>query len=208
MDGAELAEAMRAHPRGASLPMVMLTSMGHRDERPGMRHFTAFCTKPVKSAVLFTTLSSLFGSIEASDGVADRIRPGVDPSLHGIRVLVAEDNAVNQMVVQLSLDRLGHRPVVVANGIEAVQAVLTVGYDLVLMDVHMPQVDGLEATRRIRAALGGGGPYIAAVTANATVEDRARCLAAGMNDYLSKPFRLEELSGLLQRFALWRGAQG
>lgn len=209
MDGADLAEAMRAHPRGASLPMVMLTSMGHREARPGMRHFTAFLTKPVKSAVLFTTLSSLFGAIEETDAAAaDRIRSGVDPSLRGIRVLVAEDNAVNQLVVQLSLDRLGHRPVVVANGIEAVQAVLTVGYDLVLMDVHMPQVDGLEATRRIRAALGGGGPYIAAVTANATVEDRARCLAKGMNDYLSKPYRLEELNALLKRFALWRGAQG
>ncbi|MCB9554188.1 MAG: response regulator [Myxococcales bacterium] len=206
MDGAELAEAMRADPRGAALPMVMLTSMGHRDDQPGMRHFTAFLTKPVRPAVLFATLSSLFGGAAARAG--EPRRRAVVEAANGLRVLVAEDNAVNQMVAQLALNRLGCRPVLVANGVEAVAAVLGVGYELVLMDVHMPELDGIAATRQIRAALDGGGPYIAAVTANATLDDRDRCLAAGMNDYLAKPFRLDDLDGLLQRFRRWQAARG
>ena len=102
--------------------------------------------------------------------------------------------------MRLSLARLGCRSTVVANGVEAVSAVLEVGYDLVLMDLQMPELDGLEATAQIRDALDGGGPHIVAVTANATAEDRARCLAAGMDDYLSKPFRLGDLQAALERF--------
>ncbi len=203
MDGVELAEALRS--RGADLPLVMLTSMGHRDERPGMRHFAAAHTKPVRPAALFTTLSGLFDGAPRPPGTEPpRARHIGELPPAGVRILVAEDNAVNQQVARLSLKRLGHRAVVVADGAEAVEAVLGLDYDLVLMDVQMPVLDGLEATRRIREALGDAGPYIAALTANATVEDRERCLTAGMNDYLSKPFRLDDLHGVLQRFAIWQ----
>ncbi len=182
----------------------MLTSMGHRDGRPSTDAFAAFLTKPVRPAVLFATLSNLFDV--PADTPAPRESLSADvPLPAGVRVLVAEDNPVNQKVATHTLARLGHRPVVVANGLEAVEAVLEVGYDLVLMDLQMPQMGGLEATQRIREALDGGGPYIAAVTANATVDDRDQCLAAGMDDYLSKPFRIDDLHGLLQRYAARRG---
>jgi CheY-like chemotaxis protein len=117
---------------------------------------------------------------------------------HSLRVLLAEDNPVNQRVAELMLDRLGHRVDTVGTGIEAVRAAQSSSYDVVLMDVQMPQLDGLEATRQIVAAMSGRQrPYIVAMTASALVEDRDACAAAGMDGYLSKPVRARELGLLL-----------
>jgi CheY-like chemotaxis protein len=110
---------------------------------------------------------------------------------------VAEDNPINQQLTVLLLERAGYRPDVVGNGLEALDALDRQPYDVVLMDVQMPEMDGLEATRRIRQR--GHGPFIVAVTANAMEGDREMCLAAGVDDYISKPIRMAELSRVLTR---------
>jgi CheY-like chemotaxis protein len=113
-------------------------------------------------------------------------------------VLLAEDNLVNQKVGQLMLRKLGHRVDIVGDGREAIDAAQGGGYDVILMDVQMPEVDGLEATRAIRSKLPEGAqPRIVAMTASVLVEDRTACSAAGMDDYLAKPVRIESLAAAL-----------
>jgi CheY-like chemotaxis protein len=139
-------------------------------------------------------------------------RPAMDGEMGArlpLKILVAEDNAVNQKLVLRLLERHGYAADVVENGLQAVAAVDSVDYDLVLMDVQMPEMDGLEATRRILANRPRGRvPRIAALTANAMAEDRATCMAAGMDDYLSKPIRPDELVAALERAAALRPDAG
>ncbi|MCA9636676.1 MAG: response regulator, partial [Myxococcales bacterium] len=124
----------------------------------------------------------------------------------GLRILLAEDNANNQRVAQLSLQRLGLRADAVANGLEAVTAVRRRPYDVILMDVQMPELDGLEATRLIREDPKiPRQPHIIAVTASATVQDRQACLSAGMDAYISKPYRIRELQRALRDYVQGRG---
>ncbi len=214
MDGLELASRIRALPACAALPMLMLTSLGQREDHPAMRLFAAFLTKPIKASRLYNALLTVRGA--SADALLESVSGSRDASAlakalalpRRIRVLVAEDNNINQKVAQLSLERLGYRATIVANGLEVIRALEEVPYDLVFMDVHMPELDGLAATRRIRASDIEHEPYIAAVTANATVEDRRRCLEAGMNDYVSKPFRLRDLHAVIKRYDEWRRRDG
>ncbi|GEP34680.1 hypothetical protein NSZ01_24480 [Nocardioides szechwanensis] len=194
MDGAELAVTLRALPGWEQIPLVLLTSLGDRitlAEVPDLVHLT----KPVKAAALRAVVARALGSTEPEHRATER------PERVGrLRILLAEDNAVNQKVAVLMLERLGQRPVVVSDGAEAVEALRNAAYDLVLMDVQMPVMDGLEATRRIRADLPADRqPRIVAMTANALVEDREASLAAGMDDHLAKPVRAEELADVLAR---------
>jgi len=117
-----------------------------------------------------------------------------------LRILLAEDNPVNQKVALLMLQRMGYRADLVGNGLDALEATSRQSYDVILMDMQMPELDGVEATRRIRARTGhAGGPHIIALTANAMAEDRAACLAAGMDDFLSKPLTPSQLAAALER---------
>ena len=126
-------------------------------------------------------------------------REGVAPA-QSVRILVAEDNLVNQRVVLGLLAKLGHRADAVRNGLEAVKAVEAGGYDLVIMDCQMPELDGFEATRRIRLLTGAHRKVpIVALTANAMQGDRERCLEVGMNDYVTKPVDVGRLAAALQR---------
>jgi CheY-like chemotaxis protein/HPt (histidine-containing phosphotransfer) domain-containing protein len=160
----------------------------------------AHLTKPVKASQLFNALVGVFGD-ECAEPAASQA--AFDDSLGErwpLRILLAEDNAVNQKLAVQVLRRLGYRADVAGNGLEALDALRRQTYDLVLMDVQMPEMDGLQATERILAEWPAGRrPRIVALTANALAEDRAECLAAGMDDYVPKPIRVDELSQALLR---------
>ena len=145
------------------------------------------------------TLASLLAETPTEVAVARAPEPG--PGATRLRVLIAEDNRINQEVALLSLTRLGIRGAVVSDGREAIVALGEIDYDIVFMDLQMPGLDGLAATRRIRADASLRQPYIVAMTANATVQDRDACLSAGMNDFVSKPFRVGDLEAVLARYA-------
>jgi CheY-like chemotaxis protein len=201
MDGLTLAGEIRAHLEGRILPLVMLTSLG-RTERSNGVEFDAYLTKPIKPSQLYDALLEVFGvrpelsetgpeAPEAGEDIAER-RP--------LRILVVEDNAVNQQLALLLLQKIGYRADVAANGVEGLEALERQPYDVVLMDVEMPEMDGLEATRRIHQRWSNEQrPHIIAVTANALAEERALVFEAGMDDYIAKPIRIEELTGALDR---------
>lgn len=201
MDGETLAERLQEVKAAKNLPLVMLTSLGAKPKGHSTKYFEAYLAKPVKPSLLFNTLLQLFPT---KKNRTESVRESVNSAfqLPKIRVLVADDNNSNQRVAQLSLERLGLRAETVADGNEVLQALIRYPYDVILMDVHMPEVNGLEATRRIRSRPPTSPqPYIIAVTANATVQDRKRCLDSGMDDYISKPYRLRDLKRALQRYA-------
>jgi len=152
---------------------------------------------------LFDTLVTLLGhDADAARKVAQPAsKPRIDAAMaarHPLRILLAEDNVVNQKLALRILQQMGYRADLAGNGIEAVECVQRQPYDVVLMDVQMPEMDGLEATRRICAELPAAGrPHIVAMTANAMQGDREMCIAAGMDDYLTKPIRVDQLVAAL-----------
>ena len=195
MDGYELgAKLYEADPQ---LPLVLFTSLGQRELRgPHGALFKAVLAKPLHQSQLFDALMNLLAP-EAALRQAPAAKPLTDPGMgqrHPLRILLAEDNAVNQKLALRLLERLGYRADVASNGIEAVQSVERQPYDVLLMDVQMPEMDGLEASRRITARWPPGErPRIVAMTANAMQGDREECLGAGMDDYVTKPIRVERL---------------
>jgi CheY-like chemotaxis protein/HPt (histidine-containing phosphotransfer) domain-containing protein len=204
MDGFELAAQLR-NRLGATLPLLLLSSVG-REVRSDPRYlnagFSGHLAKPLKPAALRAALSEALGV--AAEEVAPAPRASLPTGLaeqHPLTILLAEDNAVNQKLALKLLERMGYAADVAANGAEAVAAVEHGHYDLVLMDVQMPEMDGLEATKRIIERHGPDRPRIVALTADAMQDDRERCLAAGMDDYLAKPIRPAELAEALERAA-------
>jgi PAS domain S-box-containing protein len=199
MDGLELAREIRRHRDERALPLLLLTSIGHHADARDAPEFSAQLTKPIKSSQLYDALVRVLAAGAAPAAARDGDEDGARRGAGGIRLLVAEDNAVNRQLALALLRKLGYQADVVENGREALDAVERESYDVVLMDVQMPELDGLAATREIRRRLGREGPAIIAMTANAMEGDRDECLAAGMDDYLSKPIRPEELSRALAR---------
>jgi PAS domain S-box-containing protein len=201
-DGTRLAAELRKHRDRTILPLVLLTSVGHRHhgaEGEAVREFSAWLSKPIKPAALLAALQQVLGERQAAARPA-RAAPQQAPAGAGAdaAVLVAEDNTINQKVIRQLLRHLGYRADVVANGIEAVAALERQDYPVILMDMQMPEMDGLEATRRLRDRFrGANAPYIIAMTANAMPGDRERCLDAGMNDYVPKPIELDVLDRAL-----------
>ena len=200
MDGVTLADRIRALPAGDKLPLILFTSLGTRPDVPPHIAPLAFLSKPIKPAQLQEALHDVFG--EQSNLPTVETAPLFDAQMgerHHLHILVAEDNPVNQKVILHMLKRLGYRADVAANGLEVLQALRRQPYDVVLMDVQMPEMDGEEATRRIRAEWPPEAqPRIIALTANAIEGDRERYLAAGMDDYLSKPVHVEQLIAALR----------
>ncbi|MFO1398068.1 MAG: GAF domain-containing protein [Burkholderiales bacterium] len=198
MDGVALARAIRA--RGNALPLVLCSSLGRREVGDAESLFAAFLGKPVRQSHLFDVLAGLLAHDEPPRPVA-AAKPQTDPGMaarHPLRILLAEDNAVNQKLALRLLQQMGYRADLASNGIEAIESVERQRYDVVLMDVQMPEMDGLEAARRINARFPNGQrPRIVAMTANAMQGDREMCIAAGMDDYITKPIRVERLTEAL-----------
>jgi PAS domain S-box-containing protein len=194
MDGLELARAIRERPAFYDLPLIMLTSsMGH-DEEFRKFDFSAVLFKPLKPAVLCRTLIDVLMRLPSRKAASQKIKSSVREEARPLRILVAEDNLVNQRVCMLLLKKLGYTADMAVNGEEALLAVEQSSYDVILMDVQMPKMDGLAATREIcRRWPEGVRPYIIGVSAHALTEERARALDSGMNDYLAKPIHFDEL---------------
>jgi GAF domain-containing protein/DNA-binding response OmpR family regulator len=196
MDG--LALAGQVHALRPDLPLVLFSSLGRREAGDTQGLFDAYLGKPLRQSQLFDTLASLLALEQASPQAAQsRGKTALDADLarrHPLRILLAEDNVVNQKLALRLLQQMGYRADVASNGIEAIQCLERQPYDIVLMDVQMPDMDGLEATRRIvRRWPAGERPRIVAMTANAMQGDREECIDAGMDDYITKPIRVEVL---------------
>ncbi len=182
----------------ATLPLVLFSSLGRRETGDVEGLFGAFLAKPIRQSQLFDTLVSLLAHDEAPKPAAAPTKPTLDPGMaarHPLRILLAEDNVVNQKLAMRLLQQMGYRADLASNGIEAIECVQRQTYDVVLMDVQMPEMDGLEASRRDHGALAAPDerPRIVAMTANAMQGDRELCLASGMDDYLTKPIRVDQL---------------
>jgi len=202
MDGMELARELRRRNASAETPLVMLSSMG-RPEGGDPSLFAAVLSKPIKPSYLFDALMA------AAEGRPARRRPSI-PSERidrdvaarvPLSILLAEDNVVNQKVALRLLERLGYRADLAADGIEVLEALARRRYDVVLLDVQMPRMDGLEVARCIRQWPREKRPRLIAMTANAMQGDREECLGAGMDDYIAKPIHLQVLQAALERCA-------
>ena len=208
MAGDTLGQQVMADPRLRDTPLVMMTALGHRGDLARLKRigFRAYLTKPVKRADLRECIAALVDGSQATpkpndDAVVTRHSLS-EQRKRRLRILLAEDNRTNQLVAMKTLDRLGYHADVVGNGGEVLEALAQTAYDLVLMDVQMPVMDGLETTQRIR-----GGDHdipnpqipIIAMTAHALAGDRERCLEGGMDDYVSKPITVARLKETLER---------
>jgi CheY-like chemotaxis protein len=217
MDGEAFGRAVRAHREGSGLRLVLLTSSGQRGEANRFHEvgFDGYFVRPVRQSILEqalsvvlaegrpTTLVTRHSLAEAKPAPIVRApEPAPKPEQYRARVLVAEDNLVNQKLAVRILERLGCRVELAINGAVAVEMTAAAEYDLVLMDCQMPELDGYDATRQIRARERGLKRIpIVAMTANAMAGDREECLAAGMDDYVSKPVKPGEIEAALRRWA-------
>jgi len=215
MDGEELAEQIKADPALAATGLVMMTSVGARGDASRMQRagFAAYLVKPVRQSHFYDCLAAVVGP-EGQDGGAAGDQRDADGRIitrHTLaerarrraRILLAEDNPVNQKVALKALEKLGYLADTAGDGEQAVRATREKRYDLILMDVQMPVMDGMEATRQIRDAQSGSlnpAATIVALTAHAMAGDRERCLNMGMDDYLAKPIKAAELQDVIARW--------
>jgi len=201
MDGFQLATAVRADKKIKRTNLLMLTSAGQRGDGERCRELgiRGYLTKPISRSDLLEALGTvLAGSPEEAGTPAVVTRHTIAESRATLRVLLAEDNPVNQQVAVAMLVKRGHEVHVSSNGREAVEAVQERDYDVVLMDIQMPEMDGFEATHAIRALPKGKDLPIIGLTAHALSGERERCLSHGMSDYLAKPFKAHELFALVE----------
>ena len=213
-DGIDLAREIRRRRSAQELPIVMLTSLGQRQTlQVGQGAGLAAClSKPIKAAQLFSTLVDVVQGRQPQVTAPTPPEPLQRAHHAPLRVLVAEDNVINQRVSLKLLQHLGYQPDIVSDGLQVLRAVAERTYDVVLMDIQMPEMDGVQAAREIVSRRGSSGlPRIIAMTANAMPGDREQYMAAGMDGYLSKPIELDDLAsvleqaGVLARDRLWSG---
>jgi CheY-like chemotaxis protein len=212
MDGFELIARIREQTRLEKTKILLLSSAGQRGDGERCKELAVSRTlvKPIRRWELREAVASI---LRAGVEGKENLRMARAPEPQGralsaaLRILLAEDNQVNQRLATRMLEKRGHAVDVAANGLEALKALEKRSYDLVLMDVQMPEMDGMEATERIRAneRSSGGHLRVVALTAHAMKGDEERCLAAGMDGYLTKPIRPEELEALLEKCVSERG---
>jgi signal transduction histidine kinase/CheY-like chemotaxis protein/streptogramin lyase len=211
MDGFQLAEEMRKNPGLPNAPIMMLTSCPQRGDAARCRELSlaGYLTKPVVQADLLQAILRVVGSRGFMDKPSLVTRHSLREEGRPLHILLAEDNLVNQKLASRLLEKHGHTVVIAANGGQALERLETEGFDLVLMDVQMPEIDGFEATAAIRKKEVETGTHlpIIAMTAHAMQGDKERCLAAGMDGYLSKPLNVKELLKVIQA-VLERPSQG
>lgn len=208
MDGVQLTNALKSSPITQNTPVILLSSIGRAIDEEDRDLLFAFLSKPVRQEVLFLRIN------EALNPNPNKSTTNQNPNNNkmakaksiptNLRILLAEDNIMNQRVAQRMLQKMGLEPDIVGNGQEALESILLIPYDLILMDVQMPEMDGMTATMHIRKRLPEDRkqPTIIALTANAMQEDREACLEAGMDDFLSKPIRSDDLEEMIQKWFL------
>jgi two-component system, sensor histidine kinase and response regulator len=210
MDGLMLAQAIKLDPATAKTRLVMLTSLGNHLDAEEMQAagIEACVLKPVKQSRLFERLSNIMANhvSRRTSRISGRLlgvapTPEPPPEQKGARILLAEDNRINQMVALGLLQNLGYSASMVTNGLEVLEELQRNTYDIILMDCQMPELDGYETTRRIRTLPLPAQPRIIAMTANAMRGESDKCLEAGMDDYMSKPVRLDTLREMLVRWS-------
>ncbi|HEX9839954.1 MAG TPA: response regulator, partial [Anaerolineales bacterium] len=201
LDGLMFTREIRNLQDEKALPIILLTSLGRRELGADELHFSAYLTKPLKPSALYDALAGIFArSLVTTKPEPAKAVMDVEMAIrHPLRILLAEDNQVNQKLALRILEQMGYRADIASNGIEAVESIERQTYDVILMDVQMPEMDGLDATRNIRKLADVTQPFIIAMTANAMEGDRELCLAAGMDDYVSKPIRVHELIDALMK---------
>lgn len=202
IDNLLLVREIQSQPLTQALPFVVLTSLGNRGDRTPDTSVASHLTKPIKPAQLYRALLDIFDAPtrEVISSTTATSTNHITTAQMSLRILLAEDSLINQKVALLMLQRLGYRADMVGNGLEVLNALTRQVYDVVLMDMQMPEMDGLATTLQIRRGWPESHqPHIIAITANAMQGDREICLEAGMNDFISKPVRIEELKNALQR---------
>ena len=207
MDGVQLAMEIRKQRSKEALPFILFSSLGSNVKGLHIPAdlFQKQIFKPIKQSQLFNAILEVAGgrNLKPERKIntvrnEETIARGIPP----LRILVAEDGLINQKILLRMLEQAGCTADVVPNGLQAIEAVEAVKYDIVFMDVHMPEMDGLEATRKIvNSHRASGRPKIIALTADAMSGDKEKCIEAGMDDYISKPVRLEDVLSILKRWA-------
>ncbi|MGB2926786.1 MAG: response regulator [Limnothrix sp.] len=206
IDGLVLAAQIRSLPIGKALPLILLSSHSTPSAAQiGHLNFAAILNKPVRPQQLVTKLNSLFAESQTPVETAEKTLTAIattPPASSLLKILLAEDNIVNQKVAALTLQKMGYHIDIAVNGNEVIKALEEKVYDVILMDVQMPQLDGIQTTQWIRQNYQGQQPKIIAITANVAAQNIQTCLDAGMDDFISKPIRVDVIREVLQRIQI------
>jgi CheY-like chemotaxis protein len=198
MNGIELTRIIKKHcPK---VPVILLSSIGDDSRKKYPELFAATLTKPIKQHQLYNIVQTELKQNYHAEAHYNHVAAVLSPDFaenNPLKLLVAEDNLINQKLIIRILNKLGYEPELANNGVEALQLLAEKTFDVILMDIQMPEMDGLETTKRIRKDISIDQPYIVAMTANAMPEDKEDCYNAGMNNYISKPIKLDLLVGVL-----------
>lgn len=204
MDGRELAMRINAMHTKEKLPLILLTSLMHNDVQSNtLEVFSAYLNKPVKHKQLFKLINTLLSKSPEAKQSSGNLQYKNFSDKFPLNILLAEDNLVNQKVALRILEKLGYKADVVPDGIMAMESLSKNSYDLILMDVHMPKMDGFAATNKIIEVYGNNRPRIVALTADSTIEAKEKCINLGMDDYISKPIKIEDIIRVIENTSLF-----